>query len=68
VVERVSKISCSVCGNETSRPDDYVIRDYMGSPYAMCPLCAESFRGLLQERGKRDNENGRRDLKLRPSV
>jgi predicted Zn finger-like uncharacterized protein len=50
VVDRVSRISCSICGNETSRPEDYTIRGYKGSPYAICPLCAQTLKEVLEER------------------
>lgn len=50
VVNRVTRIACSICGIETSHPEGYTIRNYKGSPYAICSACKDSFRGLLEEK------------------
>jgi hypothetical protein len=58
-VDKVRRIGCSICGIETSQPEDYAIRDYKGSPYAICPACADGFDGLLNERSIEQSEEGK---------
>jgi predicted nucleic acid-binding Zn-ribbon protein len=49
-VDKVLRFGCSICGVDALGADDYTIRSYKGSPYAICPGCAENFKGLLDER------------------
>ncbi|MBW2055878.1 MAG: zinc-ribbon domain-containing protein [Deltaproteobacteria bacterium] len=53
-VAKVSRLSCSICGKEISRTEQYMIRYYRRSPYAICPLCANTYRGALG----RDKQKG----------
>ena len=50
VVDRVQQIVCSICGNGNSLPENYLIREYNGAPYALCRACAKNFKVLLEER------------------